>query len=202
VSTPPPAGYVGFVTRAVALTVDALLINAIAVVIGAAVTLIASVLGADGSLNALEAVIGGFAWLLWSAGYFTTFWTLTGQTPGDRLLGIRVVPAGGGSLKPMRALRRFVGLVISTIPLGAGFLPVLVDDKRRGLHDRIAATVVRWDVARAVRVLPPTTPMLQATVAGPGGEALPPAPPPGTDSSGRVDGPAVGLGEVGPTVLG
>jgi uncharacterized RDD family membrane protein YckC len=189
VSAPPPSGYVGFVTRAVGLTLDALLVNAIAIVIGAAVTLIASVLGADGSLNAVEAVIGGSAWLLWSAAYFVTFWTLTGQTPGERLLGIRVVPADGGPLKPMRAVRRFIGLLISAIPLGAGFLPVLVDDKRRGLHDRIGGTVVVWAVSMRAPVskLGPTEALLPAQT------GRQPTTSPGVDDP---------LGEVGPTVLG
>jgi uncharacterized RDD family membrane protein YckC len=35
-----------------------------------------------------------------------------------------------------------VGLVLSIIPLGAGFVPVLFDDRRRGLHDRLARTLV------------------------------------------------------------
>jgi uncharacterized RDD family membrane protein YckC len=196
---PPPFGYSGFVTRAVAITVDVVLINVIAVVVGGAVSLVASSLGADGSLNALEAVIGGFAWFLWSAAYFVTFWTLTGQTPGNRLLGIRVVPAAGGTIKPVRSVRRFIGLVISTIPLGAGFLPVLVDDKRRGLHDRIGGTVVVWDVPEHAAVLPAAAVTVEVTAADPalGAPAL--TPPDAPDSS---DGPASSLGEVGPTVLG
>jgi uncharacterized RDD family membrane protein YckC len=185
------------VTRAVALTVDALLINVIAVVVGAAVALIASVLGARNSVNAVEAAIGGFAWFLWSAAYFVTFWTLTEQTPGDRLLGIRVVPAAGGPLRPMRAARRFIGLIISTIPLGAGFLLVLVDDERRGLHDRIAGTVVIWDVPQAAGLLHAVAPSIQASAGGP--TLDPPALAPPVDAS---DGSTSALGDVGPTVLG
>jgi uncharacterized RDD family membrane protein YckC len=39
-------------------------------------------------------------------------------------------------------LRRFVGMIIAAIPLFAGYLMILVDDRRRGLHDRLAGTVV------------------------------------------------------------
>jgi uncharacterized RDD family membrane protein YckC len=35
-----------------------------------------------------------------------------------------------------------VGMYAAAIPLGAGFLLILVDDRRRGLHDRIAGTLV------------------------------------------------------------
>jgi uncharacterized RDD family membrane protein YckC len=139
-----PVGYVGFVTRAVALVIDGIVVNVIVLLIGGAISLVSSLLGGDATLSAVEAVIGGFAWVLWVGIYFVTFWTLTGQTPGNRLLGIRVVTADGSRFKVRRAVRRFFGMIISAIPLGAGFLPVLVDDRRRGLHDRIGGTVVMW----------------------------------------------------------
>ena len=57
-------------------------------------------------------------------------------------VGIRVEPSTGGRLPPRRALLRFVGLTLAALPLFAGFLMILVDDRRRGLQDRIARTVV------------------------------------------------------------
>ena len=45
-------------------------------------------------------------------------------------------------LTPRRALARFGALLLAALPLLAGFLPVLVDDRRRGLHDMLAGTVV------------------------------------------------------------
>ena len=41
-----------------------------------------------------------------------------------------------------RAAIRLVGLILSIIPLFAGFIPVLIDDRRRGLADFMAGTVV------------------------------------------------------------
>ena len=41
-----------------------------------------------------------------------------------------------------RALVRLVGMVLAAIPLLAGYFMVLFDDRRRGLHDRLARTVV------------------------------------------------------------
>jgi hypothetical protein len=38
-----------------------------------------------------------------------------------------------------------VGLVLAIIPLGAGFLPVLVDSRRRSLPDYLARTTVVYD---------------------------------------------------------
>ena len=86
---------------------------------------------------------GGVAYLLWGIGYFVTFWSTTGQTPGNRVFRIRVRGAHGEErLLPRRALLRFVGLTLAAIPLFAGFLIILVDDRRRGLQDRLARTVV------------------------------------------------------------
>jgi uncharacterized RDD family membrane protein YckC len=135
--------YAGLVTRAVALIVDALAIDAIALLTGGAINLVLSVFGASGRINLGVALAGGVAWFLWSGAYFVAFWTLTGQTPGARLMSIRVT-GPSGRIGVCRAVRRFLGLILCLIPLGAGFIPVLFDDRRRGLHDRLAGTVVRW----------------------------------------------------------
>ena len=37
-----------------------------------------------------------------------------------------------------------MGLVLAIVPLFAGFLPVLVDDRRRALQDFLAGTVVLY----------------------------------------------------------
>jgi uncharacterized RDD family membrane protein YckC len=137
-------GYVGLVTRSVAFIIDIVVINLVVALVGAIINLLASLLGHNGGLSTEAAVIGGVIWWLWVVTYFVVFWTLTGQTPGSRLLGIRVQSTSGGSLHVRQALRRFGGLILAALPLGAGFLLILVDDRRRGLQDRIGATVVRW----------------------------------------------------------
>ena len=68
------------------------MINAIALITGAVLALIGSLLGV-GNLGVVAALTGGFLWLGWTALYFIVFWVVTGQTPGSRLLGIRVVSA-------------------------------------------------------------------------------------------------------------
>ena len=60
---------------------------------------------------------------------------LFGITPGQAVLGIRVVPIGGGSLVGAWAIPRTV-LVFLLIP------PLLVNVDGRGLHDRLCRTVV------------------------------------------------------------
>ena len=147
-------GYAGLVTRAVAVGLDALVINGIAVITGALVNLIASFFGHQGNIGLLAALLGGAAWIAWSALYFTVFWSLTGQTPGDRLMGIRVYSETADRIRIRQAFVRYWAMLLAALPLGAGFIPVLTDDRRRGLHDRIANTVVRWDDGEEVTAIP------------------------------------------------
>jgi uncharacterized RDD family membrane protein YckC len=70
------------------------------------------------------------------------FWSLAGQTPGMRFLRIRLDAAGGPRIGLRAAIKRFLGLVLSAIPLGIGFLGILFSERRRGWADRIAATEV------------------------------------------------------------
>jgi len=78
-----------------------------------------------------------------AAGYFLFFWSLSGQTLGKLLTGGRVVDGGGGgALGVSRAALRLVGVVLSVLPLGLGFLGLWTDTERRGWHDRFAGTKV------------------------------------------------------------
>jgi uncharacterized RDD family membrane protein YckC len=88
------------------------------------------------------AVIGAVVAIVWSVGYFVVFWSATGQTPGARVMKIRVVTADGTRFKPSRALVRCVGVLLAALPLFAGFVPILFDERRRGFQDRFAGTLV------------------------------------------------------------
>jgi uncharacterized RDD family membrane protein YckC len=135
--------YEGLVTRSIAFAVDAAVINLIAIAVGAVVALAVSVLSVPDWLETVLLAVGGAAYLLWTVGYFATFWSTTGQTPGDRLMQIRVCRADDGKpLSVARSVFRLGWLTVAAIPLFAGFLPILFDDRRRGLHDMLAGTVV------------------------------------------------------------
>jgi uncharacterized RDD family membrane protein YckC len=135
--------YEGLVTRGIAFAIDAGVINVIAILVTAAVTLVVSVLAVPDWLDTVLVAVGGALFLAWSVGYFVVFWSTTGQTPGSRLMRIRVCRADDGTvLRPARAFQRVVWLTLAAIPLLAGFVPILLDDRRRGLHDMLAGTVV------------------------------------------------------------
>ena len=70
-------------------------------------------------------------------------WELaSGRTPGDRLLGIRVVDSEGEVPHPVRVGLRALGIVLNTASFGLGWLLGFVTPGRRALHDVISGTYV------------------------------------------------------------
>ena len=142
-ATAAPTAYVGLVTRAIAVAVDAAVIQLVAIAVAGMMALILTVVSLPDELDTVLVVVGGVAYVLWLVGYFVVFWSTTGQTPGSRLLEIRVRRAAEGTPPSVgAALLRFVGLILAALPLFAGFVPILLDDRRRGVHDMLARTVV------------------------------------------------------------
>jgi uncharacterized RDD family membrane protein YckC len=138
-----PVAYVGIVTRAIAFAVDAAVIQFVAIAVAGTFALILSVLAPPDKFDEVLLVVGSAAYGLWLLGYFVVFWSATGQTPGNRLFQIRVCRAVDGTAPSAgAAVLRFGGLILAALPLFAGFLPILLDDRRRGVHDMLAGTVV------------------------------------------------------------
>jgi len=141
--TGAPVVYAGIATRGAALAIDAALSQGLFVIGAALLGLVASLVGGlhTGWVSAIL-LTGG--WGATMTVYFVGFWAVTGQTPGMRLMHVRVVARDGRPPSLARGLVRLVGLILSIIPLFAGFLPVLVDDRRRSLADMLAGTVVLY----------------------------------------------------------
>lgn len=135
--------HAGLATRTLAFAVDAAIINAVAWAVAAVVALGLSLLKVPDAVTTVLAVIGAGIAIAWSVAYFAFFWSSTGQTPGNRLLSIRVQSAGSAEpLHAGRAVLRVLALPLSALPLCAGFLMILVDARRRALHDVLVGTVV------------------------------------------------------------
>lgn len=142
VAAPVELRYEGLITRAIAMAIDAAVINVVAIITGIGVGLVMSVLSVGEEINSAVIALGGLAFFIWTVSYFVVFWSTTGETPGNRVMGIRVCRYDGTTIGPKRALIRLGGLVLAVIPLFAGLLPILVDGRRRGLQDMLARTVV------------------------------------------------------------
>ncbi|MEQ1437959.1 RDD family protein [Fontimonas sp. SYSU GA230001] len=84
----------------------------------------------------------------WGAVYFTLLTVLwNGQTPGKRLLGIRVISLRGEPLTYWAAFERYGGYAAGFATGLLGFLQVFWDPNRQAIHDRICFTAVIRDPA-------------------------------------------------------
>ena len=134
-------GYAGLVTRVLAAAIDAFLINFAALFVAAVVALVLSIFPVPHEKKQVLAAIGGVLFAVWVVAYFVTFWSTTGQTPGDHVMRVAVRREDGRSLSPWRALWRLVGAVVGLV-LFLGYVPILLNQRRRALHDWMAGTVV------------------------------------------------------------
>ena len=86
--------YAGVATRAVALAIDAALAQVIVFAGGAVLALVGSLVG-EVRLDTLGRLLAAFAWVAVVGTYFVLFWSTAGQTPGMRLMGVRVMTPDG-----------------------------------------------------------------------------------------------------------
>jgi uncharacterized RDD family membrane protein YckC len=147
--------YAGLVTRTIAFAIDIAIIDLAALAAGGIVALALSALKLPDTVQTVLAAMGAALAVAWAISYFAWFWSATGQTPGDRVLGLQVVRADTGRPIPLgRAIARVGALVLSAIPFCAGFAMILFDDRRRALHDRLVNTVVVYRTDPAARLSP------------------------------------------------
>ncbi|WP_129673994.1 RDD family protein [Candidatus Chloroploca sp. Khr17] len=161
VSDPEPAvlqfvGYAGFASRLVAMVVDLLIVSITWIFWGFALTFLSQTSGINGLLafvnsffnwiipyqNLLSILLEISTLLLIAQLYFTFFYGFGGATIGKYLMGLQVVRRNGQPLSLARAALRTLAYLVSTPLIYAGFINILIDDRRRGWHDLLAGTVV------------------------------------------------------------
>lgn len=71
--------------------------------------------------------------------YFVGFWAWRGQTPGMMMLGIRIVRSDGSAIGLRKAALHYLGTVVT---LFTGYITIIWDRRKQGLHDKIADTYV------------------------------------------------------------
>ena len=156
----PPTGdeahfrVAGLLRRTVAATVDGLLLAPFLLTAGGAALFAAGQplprpgelglgylvsLALDGGLAGAAAVVIA---ALVAGLYLLLFQWLRGQTPGMRLLGLRVIDGHGAPPSLPRALARTLALLLSGLLFSLGFLWIAFDREKRGLHDWLAGTWV------------------------------------------------------------
>lgn len=127
------AAHPGLLRRFAAMLYDGLVLVAVLMVAGAAWV----------ALHRAAAAPGDWlfrAWLLAvCAMFYAGFWT-RGETLGLRAWKLRIAGPDGRPPGWGRALLRFAAAILSWLPLGLGFLWVLVDRDGQAWHDRLSGT--------------------------------------------------------------
>jgi uncharacterized RDD family membrane protein YckC len=85
--------------------------------------------------------------LMLTGGYLISFTLAGGQTIGKMAARVRVVPVAGRDTGSARitltsAVLRAAGCLVSILTAGLGYVPALVSEDHRALHDRLAETRV------------------------------------------------------------
>jgi uncharacterized RDD family membrane protein YckC len=138
------ARYGGLFTRGLGFAIDLLLTQLIYLILGALIGLVTSIFGTL-EPTWLVGTLAGFGEILVIALYFVVFWSTAGQTPGMRIMRLRVYHAGEPPTI-WRSLIRLVGIPLAIIPFFAGVVPMLFDPKRRALPDYMAGTTVVYEL--------------------------------------------------------
>jgi uncharacterized RDD family membrane protein YckC len=136
--------HAGIATRAIALAADAAVTIVLFMSVVGMAALVSSLVGGLRPEWLVGALLAS-GWMLVVGTYFVLFWSSAGQTPGMRLMRVRVRGPNGDAPSILRSLVRLVGLVLSIVPLFIGFVPVLFTERRRGLADFLAGTAVVYD---------------------------------------------------------
>ena len=75
--------------------------------------------------------------------YFPYYWAKSGQTPGMKQQGIKVVrDRDGGPITMGTAILRLIGYWVSGLVFYIGYIWIFIDKRRRGWMDLLGGTVV------------------------------------------------------------
>ncbi|MFN8163671.1 MAG: RDD family protein [Solirubrobacterales bacterium] len=182
---PLPTSHAGMVSRILAMVVDGVIVNLGFTAVAAIAAIIITAFGGNSNgVSSLAIAVGSTAWLSIGAIYLLSFWSLAGQTPGMRFVGIRLSER---RIRLRRAFRRLIGFGLSVMTFGVGFLGVVFGEMRRGWDDRLSDLDVVYDERRpepapwsttepppSVPAEPVTEPAAGAAAAEPEPEARPP----------------------------
>ena len=84
--------------------------------------------------------------------YFVIMHALFGATIGKKLFRIHVETRTGDKITWLGAIIRYLASLMSMMLYCLGYLTVLIDPKRRGLHDFIASTCVVYNTPKTIQI--------------------------------------------------
>jgi uncharacterized RDD family membrane protein YckC len=152
----PP--YAGFWIRFLAYFIDSILLSLISCPLGFGIGLIGAATEVDPDSPAwagINVLLNGVA-ILASWLYFALMESSSWQgTVGKRLLKLKVVDTDGNPIGFGKATGRYFGKLLSSMICLVGFIMAAFTEKKQGLHDLLASTLVVNDVPELYDPPPP-----------------------------------------------
>jgi len=122
--------YAGFWQRLLALLVDGIVLNT-------AGFILASVFEINDEYS-VTGTSGLFTWIY----YALMESSATQATLGKMAVGLKVCDENGNRISFLNATGRYFAKILSAIILFIGFIMVAFDERKQGLHDKLARTLV------------------------------------------------------------
>lgn len=150
--------YAGFWIRLLAVLIDGFILGVVSTVLNlvfapifglSAMSVFSDPNPDPAQVEAAAAGFFGAALILWliqmaiNLGYYVILTSKYGATLGKKAFGLRVIDDSGNNLSIGKAImREVIGKWVSGLILGIGYLMVAFDEKKQGLHDKLAGTFV------------------------------------------------------------
>lgn len=128
-----PVEFGGFWRRLVAQLIDAALLTPCVILM---YLVVGGIAGGISSLGELMAnIVVALVVIL--------FWVERRATPGKLVMGLRIIDVATGGTPPVgRLALRYIGYIVSGLPLFLGYLWMLWDPQKQTWHDKMGGTVV------------------------------------------------------------
>jgi len=137
----PGLAWAGFWIRFVAALIDDVIIFILFFILGIVLGGLTKTDSSTGQQTANSAMF--LLFFLVPLAYIIGFWGARGQTPGMMAFNLRIVRAENGApIDFGKAVIRYVGYIIASIPFGLGLIWAGFDARKQGWHDKIANTFV------------------------------------------------------------
>lgn len=135
----------GVGSRFLAILIDTLIQTGIGIVAGIAIFGIILTIGPAGAPSVWLLALAAFAAFLLLYGYFAIFEILwNGQTPGKRIIGIRVIKESGRPLTPAETIGRNLMRIVDQMPAmyAIGIVTMFLNSRNKRVGDLVAGSIV------------------------------------------------------------
>ena len=146
--------YAGFWKRVAAYIIDAIVVGMVGGIIGGVIggmlgVMLLGTSSASANTSGMLIIQGlaNLAGVALGVAYFGWMHSSSSMaTLGKMAIGIKVVREDGSRISFMRGMGRYFALIVSSIPLGFGFVMAGFTERKRALHDMMCDTVVvdKW----------------------------------------------------------